>query len=575
MEGLEIFNTQGMADAIRNTEYKNIYSAIAEIIDNSVEAKARNILIISHETISSFGKNGDKVVGDIAILDDGTGMHEELLHKCLVFGMSERSEKKSIGRFGVGLGQASMFASPRVEVFSWQNNSEKKMVYLDSDLMKSGEQKRIAPPDIANIPSVFKGFFKINIPDIGHFDFNKSGTMVLWKNVDKVTIKPQTFYKNLSEEIGRRFRYFINEGVRIVIITTQHSPRELVSSVDPLFCLEDSKYLANKKVLGTLTSNKIAGEPIFEPYISDISPNGECKINIHIENSKGKPIFSSVVLKCSYVKEKYYWNMAKILGNKKPGDTEIGKKLASFDNISVVRANREIQFEKSNFYNSTNEPENRWWAIELSFEPELDEFFKLSNNKQKIEVMSSYKTDKKEKVVDDSLEAQAWRLILDNFDRLKLHMSSRNKRLAQNAKKEIKDNSNNKDYKEIDLTSSYKSTDKFEKYAQKYSQENIEINTVFSKIEEYMDVDFINDDNIPLITIDQVNDKFKLMINEKHDLYVKVKENRNFIQGLNLFATVLANVRNDFNLYEEERVFIRIIDKVNDEFAFISEILGE
>jgi len=573
MEGLEIFNTQGMADAIRNTEYKNIYSAIAEIIDNSVEARAKNILIISHETISSFSKNGDKVVGDIAILDDGTGMNDELLHKCLVFGMSERSEKKSIGRFGVGLGQASMFACPRVEVFSWQNYSEKKMVYLDSDLMKTGEQKRIAAPEIANIPTVFKGFLKINIPDIGHFDFHESGTMVLWKNVDNVKIKPQTFYKNLSEEIGRRFRYFINDGVKIVIITTQHAPRELISSVDPLFCLENSRYLANKKLLGTLTSNKLAGEPIFEPYISDISPNGECKINIHIESSKGKPIFSSVVLKCSYVKEKYYWDMARLLGNKKPGDTEIGKKLASFDNVSVVRANREIQFEKSNFYNSTNEPENRWWSIELSFSPDLDEFFKLSNNKQKIEVMNSYKNDKKDKIIDDSLEAQAWRLILDNFDRLKLHMSSRNRKLAQNIKKEIKDN--RKDYKEIDLTSPYKPTDKFEKFVQKYNQVDSEINSIFERIEEYMNIDYVCDDKIPLITIDQVNDEYKLMINEKHEFYQKVKDSPKFLQGLNLFASVLTTIRSDFNLYEEERIFIRIVDKINDEFAFISEILGE
>jgi hypothetical protein len=306
MDGIEIFNIQGMADAIRNTEYKNIYSAISEIIDNSVEAKARNIFIITHETINSFSKNVEKVVGDIAILDDGIGMSQELLQKCLVFGMSERSERKSIGRFGVGLGQASMFAAPRVEVFSWQESSDKKMVFLDSELMKSGEQERITSPIHAVAPNAFKGFFNINIPDIGNFNFNKNGTMVLWKNVDKVTMKPQTFYKSLSEEIGRRFRYFINDGVKIIIITTQHSPRELVSAIDPLFCLDKARYLANKKILGSLTNDQNTGESIFEPFVSELTPYGECKINLHLETSKGKPIFSTVTLKCSLVKERYY-----------------------------------------------------------------------------------------------------------------------------------------------------------------------------------------------------------------------------------------------------------------------------
>ena len=41
-----IVDIKNMGDALRNTGYKNIESAVSEIIDNSVEAEAKNIFII-------------------------------------------------------------------------------------------------------------------------------------------------------------------------------------------------------------------------------------------------------------------------------------------------------------------------------------------------------------------------------------------------------------------------------------------------------------------------------------------------------------------------------------------------
>jgi len=78
-----------------------------------------------------------------------------------------------------------------------------------------------------------------------------------------------------------------------------------------------------------------------------------------------------------------------------------------------------------------------------------------------------------------------------------------------------------------------------------------------------------------LICIEQVNDEFRLIVNEKHDLFVKIKDNSKFIQGLNLFATVLTNVRNDLKFNEEEKVFNRILEKINDEFTYLCESIGD
>ena len=55
-----IVDIKNMGDALRNTGYKNIESAVSEIIDNSVEAEAKNIFIILDETINPI--SGRKLV---------------------------------------------------------------------------------------------------------------------------------------------------------------------------------------------------------------------------------------------------------------------------------------------------------------------------------------------------------------------------------------------------------------------------------------------------------------------------------------------------------------------------------
>ena len=115
----EIFQIDTMGDALRNTGYKDISSAMAEIVDNSVEENASDILIIVSEEYNS--KTGRNNISEIAFLDNGNGMPYEVLEKCLGIGCSTRKERKGIGRFGVGLPQSSMYACPAVDVYSWQN----------------------------------------------------------------------------------------------------------------------------------------------------------------------------------------------------------------------------------------------------------------------------------------------------------------------------------------------------------------------------------------------------------------------------------------------------------------------
>lgn len=60
--------------AMRDNGYKNTAYALAELIDNSVQANAKSIEIICIEEVQQIRERQRKRLSRIAVLDDGDGM---------------------------------------------------------------------------------------------------------------------------------------------------------------------------------------------------------------------------------------------------------------------------------------------------------------------------------------------------------------------------------------------------------------------------------------------------------------------------------------------------------------------
>src|SRR5450759_1654056 len=93
---LAIPKPDSLVESLRSVGY-NVSTALADIIDNSIAASARNIWI----SFDWAGKNSS-----ISILDDGDGMSPVVLFEAMRPGsqspLSHRSPK-DLGRFGLGL----------------------------------------------------------------------------------------------------------------------------------------------------------------------------------------------------------------------------------------------------------------------------------------------------------------------------------------------------------------------------------------------------------------------------------------------------------------------------------------
>ena len=384
--GEELYQIETMADGVRNTGYKSTYNAIAEIVDNGIESDAKNVFVIGKQDLV-LNQQGIK---EFAFLDDGTGMDSDVLGKCLKIGFTTRQGRTGMGRFGVGLPQASYFVSPRVEVYSWKNGIDTcKCVYVDLDKVSAGDQTRIIGPYDCDIPTEFKQFIHFTT-DEKEYDFSQHGTLIRWPNCDRVDHKKwNTCKRNISEDLGRKYRWMINNG-DVSISTVEINDLETFETIlpnDPLFLMEKSQFCVKNNCSDNEPScqryDEATGytETMFEPYITEENNSGVVNKAVYYFDKNGEKKWSSVTLRFSIVKEKYY---DKAYVAKDPGSLPYGKCAKKNQGISIIRQNREIDFGDFDYYDDAVKPNNRWWGCEISFTSELDEAFGIANNKQQV-----------------------------------------------------------------------------------------------------------------------------------------------------------------------------------------------
>src|SRR5712692_9029491 len=119
-ENYDIVPVDLAVTAMRDNGYKTTDHAVAELIDNSVQAGAKLIQVFCVEEPQVVDKRTRYRISQIAVLDDGNGMEAETLRLALQFGNGTHlNSRDGIGRFGMGLPTASLSQCMRVEVWTW------------------------------------------------------------------------------------------------------------------------------------------------------------------------------------------------------------------------------------------------------------------------------------------------------------------------------------------------------------------------------------------------------------------------------------------------------------------------
>lgn len=161
-------NLSNFIKSLRDFGY-NFQIALADIVDNSIAAESKNILIETESDPSA----------KLSILDDGFGMVEEELIEAMRLGSKDpedEREKKDLGRFGLGLKTASFSQCKRLTVIS-KKNSEISCRRWDLDLIIEKNEWLLITPEFNEFEN--ENLFKKLITQ-------KSGTLVIWEKIDTI-----------------------------------------------------------------------------------------------------------------------------------------------------------------------------------------------------------------------------------------------------------------------------------------------------------------------------------------------------------------------------------------------------
>ena len=143
--------------ALRDSRYHNTAYAIAELIDNSIEASAGQIELLCMEQTRRVTSRSRLLVSEIAVLDNGTGMDLKTLFDALKFGGGTRHENvRGIGKYGMGLPTSSMSQCKRVDVWTWQGGLDSVWhSYIDADNIERGDNEVPLPDQETPIPETW------------------------------------------------------------------------------------------------------------------------------------------------------------------------------------------------------------------------------------------------------------------------------------------------------------------------------------------------------------------------------------------------------------------------------------
>lgn len=379
-----VINTEMTVRAMRDSGYKSTTHALAELIDNSIEANATHIELFGLSQFDVVSERRRVRLRELAVLDNGEGMDFDTLRGSLRYGIGTKQSRKGIGRFGLGLPNSSMSQARRVEVWSWQSGITNAFyTWLSIDDVESGMEE-IPIPIRKHIPAKYR--------DNSLWGTEDSGTLIVWSDLDRVQwARASTVFKNTEYFVGRIYRRFIaNPDSRLHSSDNRNKeigPRRYITMI-PLQEEEGVVEIVEEDVVRVRPNDPLYlmpetscpeqfGEgPMFQelegsPVIVELNHN-EKEYAVQIRASYARPhVRDPLDKEARWPDSVKGWDS---------GNTAWGKHANGNRGVSVVRAHREIDLDLS--WLSGDDPRERWWSIEVDFPTALDEIFGVMNNKQ-------------------------------------------------------------------------------------------------------------------------------------------------------------------------------------------------
>lgn len=236
-------------------------SAVADIIDNSISKAANSIHICFDSTEPQY----------LSVVDNGVGMTLDELKDAMKYGSRsslEVRDENDLGRFGLGLKMASFSQCRQLTVISKKNEIINAVEWNLDYIIQEKDWALI----IYNSNEIKA------LPIVNYLDEYNSGTIVLWRNFDRIkdySSKPSKFFdeaiSKARDHVALVFHRYLNgEDSNFKInIYFNNLP---VKAIDP-FMLDNPATQRLPEESIPINGKSILIKPYVIPFVSKLSVN--------------------------------------------------------------------------------------------------------------------------------------------------------------------------------------------------------------------------------------------------------------------------------------------------------------
>lgn len=248
-----------LMESTRSVGY-SFESAVADIVDNSIGASAKRIIIESLPSDNPY----------VAILDDGDGLDIESLQEAMRYGSNPNNLRtgNDLGRFGLGMKTASLSQCRKLTVISLEEGIIASCRWDLDRVIETNEWtlQVLEEEEVMHLPL-----------------FNKlleqgKGTIVLWECLDRVLDKSTDSSKTIKDEIescknhlSMTFHRFMdNEAAsnRLSILVNNMK----LEPFDPFLSTHPGTKMMEEQIIET-ENGKIIVKPFIIPSESKLGPD--------------------------------------------------------------------------------------------------------------------------------------------------------------------------------------------------------------------------------------------------------------------------------------------------------------
>lgn len=339
---------------IRDIGYRSNGDAIAELIDNALQAFADRVdVLFGYE-----GTTSNKKPMQLAVVDNGHGMEADMIRMAVMWGGTHReNDRRGLGRYGYGLPCSSVSLGRRFSVISHVADGSFRSVTLDLDAITAGHYTDVSGDIVVPepVPADPPEFVRRHIAE-AYPNGLRSGTIILIEKLDRLEwTTAQGLRDNLCRQFGVTYHKLRGEAALFV-------DGAFVEPIDPLF-LTPGFHLAE---LDTDRSNP------FDP------------VRIEVRDPESSAYLGAVTLR-------YAW-FPPSFGSIDKGRDAVGMNanprfsiLKDYHGLIFSRNGRLIDIQTrtpwTSFINN-----DRYIKVEVEFSATLDEAFGVTTSKQQVTV---------------------------------------------------------------------------------------------------------------------------------------------------------------------------------------------